>query len=103
VSGYDDWTCRGGDQPHRADLELSEALPDYGSTSVTIERCRACGTLYRHHRFEVSDWGPNGDYYSQTHGWTVLAADEVDALRTNPAYEPKAEPAHRWDGGWRSG
>ena len=103
MSANDDWICQGGGRPHPAELELTEALPDDGSTSVAIERCLACGTFYRHHWFEVSDWGPNGDYYSQTDAWTVLAADEVEALRANPRFEPRAEPAHRRDSGWRSG
>ena len=93
----------GGEDPHPAELELVEGLPDFGSNSVAIERCGRCGTLCRHHWFEASDWGPNGDYYSETHSWTPLAPDEVRALRARPAYQPRAEAVHRWDSRWRAG
>ena len=95
------WTCHGGSHP--VALEHVESLPDRGRSSIALERCRTCGTLYHHLTFEVSDWGPSGDYYDETHIWRVLAVADLERLRADPAWEPDAEPAHRWDSGWRSG
>lgn len=98
----EDWTCPGGGEPHPVELELVEGLKNFGSSSASIQRCRRCATLYRHHWFDVNDWGPNGDYWSETHVWTPLEADEVEALRTRPSYQPRAEPTHRWDSRWHA-
>ena len=95
------WTCHGG--AHPVALEHLESLSNRGSNTVALERCGACGTLYCHLSYEVNDWGPNGDYYDRTEIWTPLAADEVERLRADPAWQPAAEPAHRWDSGWRAG
>jgi len=98
----EDWTCPGGAEPHPVALELVEGLPDFGSNSVRIERCRRCGTLYRHLSFDVNDWGPNGDYWSETHSWKPLEAGEVEALRASSRYEPRGEEVHRWDSRWHA-
>ncbi len=97
------WRCVGDGPPHPAFLEHAESLPNRGRDSVAVERCRHCGALYRHHDFEVTDWGENGDYYSATHIWTPVTPAEIDRLRADPAFEPAAGPAHRWDSGWRAG
>ena len=97
----DHWDCAGG--PHIVELEHVESLPNRGRDSIAIERCRTCGTLYHHLSFEVSDWGPNGDYYSQTRIWRALRPAELQRLRAEPAWRPDSEPAHRWDSGWRAG
>lgn len=98
-----EWICPGGERPHPVELEVAMPLPDFGSNSVSVECCRSCGALYHHLWFEVSDWGENGDYYSETHRWTPLAAEEVARLRANPRYQPRAEAVHRRDSPWRAG
>ena len=97
------WICPGGAAPHAAELEQVERLPNHGRDAMAIERCRGCGTLFLHRAFEVSDWGPNGDYYSETRIWTPLGPDEVEILRADRRYRPRAEAAHRRDSPWRAG
>lgn len=93
------WTCLGG--PHLADLAEIEQTLARGDTVIAIQRCRTCGQLYRHERFEVNDWSGSGDYSDETCTWTTLSEDEVYLVRTDPNYEPRSGLAHRSDTGWR--
>ena len=96
------WTCTATIPLHPVLLEHLETLPRRGSAIDGIERCRTCGARYWHRSTEVNDWGENGDYYSRTEIWTPVTPAEVDRLREDRAYQPAAEPAHRWDSGWRA-
>ena len=98
-----EWTCLGAGPQHCADVERVEWLGQRGSSDVAIERCRACGQLYRFEKLEISDWGPSGDYYSETFVWRPLAPDEVAALQGDLGYQPRSEARFSHQPGWRSG
>ena len=98
-----EWTCLGAGPPHRADVEQAEWLGRRGPSDVAIDRCRTCGQLYRYERSEISDWGPSGDYYSESLVWQPLAPDEAAALRQDLGYRPRSDARFSHEPGWRSG
>ena len=98
-----EWTCLGPGPQHRADTEHVEWLGEVGRSDVALDRCRTCGQLYRYEKSEISDWGPSGDYYSETIIWQPLAPEEVAALRDDPHYRPRSETSFVHQPGWRSG
>ena len=96
------WPCLGSQRAHPVDLEFVEKVRQTGMTELAIDRCRSCGQLYLHERFEVSDWSAGNDYSDTTYTWTALDADEIAAVRQDPNYPPRSGRAHREGTGWRS-
>ena len=95
------WTCLGDGAAHPADLAEIERTHANGRTEIAIQRCRACGQLYRYMHFELNDWSAAGDYCDETYVWKVLEADEVESVRGDPNYTPRGGREHRYDTGWR--
>lgn len=95
------WTCLGPGAPHPADLAEVERTRDMGGTLIAIERCRACGQLYRFERFELNDWSGGGDYCDTGYVWKAIEPDEVVIVRADPNYQPRSGRVHRFDTGWR--
>ncbi|HYJ81746.1 MAG TPA: hypothetical protein VEW26_02750, partial [Allosphingosinicella sp.] len=60
------WTCLGKGTEHPVDLVHVELLLDRGGTEISVQRCRACGQLYRFERYELNDWSGGGDYCDRT-------------------------------------
>jgi hypothetical protein len=97
------WTCLGPGKPHPVDLErLDLCYSRGGDTEIAVERCRACGQLYRFFTSEIHDWTGENDYFDRTDIWTPIDADEADALRLDNTYQPRSERSHRYDTGWRA-
>lgn len=95
------WTCLGRGAPHPADVVEVERTRDKGNTQIAIQRCRACGQLYRRLQFELNDWSGGSDYCDETTIWTLLEPDEVESVRSDPDYVPRSRREHRYDTGWR--
>lgn len=96
------WTCLGDGPEHAVERERLETLKTGGSTTLAIERCRRCSCLYLHSHYEISDWGPTGDYSDETFIWTPLAPDELDSARADFDYAPRAATCYRFDTGWKA-
>ncbi len=103
ISGTTGWTCLGEGEAHAVEREWLETLTEGGSTTRTVERCRRCSCLYLHVHYEISDWGPSGDYSDETYSWVPLAPDELDAARADFNYAPRAATCYRYDTGWKAG
>ena len=95
------WTCLGDGAEHPADLAEVERTWTGGSGEIALQRCRACGRLYRFERFELNDWSGGGDYCDSTSVWKLLEPDEADLVRRDPNYSPRSGREHRFDTGWR--
>lgn len=95
------WTCLGKGPEHPAALVHVELLLDRGGTEISVQRCRACGQLYRFEQFELNDWSGGGDYCDRTFIWKAIEPDEVGKVRGDHNYQPRGGRQHRYDTGWR--
>ena len=95
------WTCLGEGAEHPVELAHVELLLDRGGTEISVQRCRACGQLYRFERFELNDWSGGGDYCDRTSIWKALEPDEVETVRGDLNYQPRGGRQHRFDTGWK--
>lgn len=103
MTGTTGWTCLGGDPAHQVERERVETLREGGgATSIFIERCRRCSCLYHHVEYEISDWGPTGDYSDVTYIWTPIEPDELAAARADTNYVPRSAASYRYDTGWKA-
>jgi hypothetical protein len=98
-----EWTCLGHGPQHPADIQWVETLRKYGNSHVEIHRCRTCGQIYRYHTHEINDWGRFGDFCDTTYVWQPLAPDEVEALRQDVTYRPRAGTEFAHSTGWKRG
>lgn len=95
------WTCLGKGAEHAVDLIHVELLLDRGGREISIQRCRACGQLYRFEQFELNDWSGGSDYCDRTFIWKALERDELEKVRSDLNYQPRGGRQHRHDTGWR--
>ena len=101
TAGPPEWTCVGARPAHPADLETVETRYRSANSELAIRRCRTCGQLYRHSMRETHDWSNGNDYCDVTNIWTAIDADEVEAIREDANYEPRAGVSYRHDTGWQ--
>ncbi len=101
MTGLREWDCVGAGPAHAVDLEAVETRYRSASSQLAIHRCRTCGQLYRHSMKEISDWSNDNDYSDVTNIWTAIEPDELEAIRQDANYQPRAGEAYRHETGWR--